>query len=136
MGIKPFLVASAVRAIMAQRLVRRLCKNCSEPHQPTADELEAINLPADHFAGATLLQGKGCSECNGGFKGRMGIYEIFILDDSIQELIYAKADSGVIRTRAIQRGMRTLRQDGLRKAGLGLTALEEVIRMTVGDEQE
>ena len=136
MGIKPFLVASAVRAIMAQRLVRRMCRNCPEPHQPTADEIESLGLPADHFADAKLMVGKGCSECNGGYKGRMGIYEIFILEDSIQELIYSKADSGQIRTKAIANGMRTLRQDGLRKACMGLTSLEEVIRSTVGDDQE
>ncbi len=136
MGIKPFLVASAVRAIMAQRLVRRMCKNCPEPHQPTADEIESLGLPADHFADAKLMVGRGCSECNGGYKGRMGIYEIFILEDNIQELIYAKADSGQIRTKAIANGMRTLRQDGLRKASIGLTSLEEVIRSTVGDDQE
>ncbi len=136
MGIKPFLVASAVRAIMAQRLVRRLCRNCGEPHQPTPDEIESVGLAPDFFADAKLLVGKGCSECNGGYKGRMGIYEIFILDDSIQELIYGKADSAQIRKRAIANGMRSLRHDGLRKAAMGLTSLEEVIRSTVGDDQE
>jgi type IV pilus assembly protein PilB len=136
MGIKPFLVASAVRAIMAQRLVRRLCRNCLEAHQPTADEIESIGLAPDFFAGAQLMVGRGCSECSDGYKGRMGIYEIFMLDESIQELIYGKADAGQIRSRAIANGMRTLRQDGLRKAGMGMTSLEEVIRMTVGDEQE
>jgi len=82
------------------------------------------------------MLGRGCSECNGGYKGRMGIYEIFMLDESIQELIYAKSDAGMIRSRAIELGMRTLRQDGLRKATAGMTSLEEVIRSTVGDEQE
>ncbi len=136
MGIKPFLVASAVRAIMAQRLVRRLCRNCLEPHQPTADELESLGLAPQDFVDAKFLLGRGCSECNGGYKGRMGIYEIFILDETIQELIYAKSDAGMIRSRAIELGMRTLRQDGLRKASAGMTSLEEVIRSTVGDEQE
>jgi general secretion pathway protein E/type IV pilus assembly protein PilB len=136
MGVKPFLVASAVRAIMAQRLVRRLCKNCREPYSPTAEELESIELPADHFAGQTLMRGKGCSECNAGYKGRMGIYEIFILDETIQELIYSKSDASAIRSRAIELGMRTLRQDGLRKVSAGMTGLEEVIRATVGDDQE
>ncbi|MBN2451451.1 MAG: Flp pilus assembly complex ATPase component TadA [Lentisphaeria bacterium] len=134
MGIKAFLVASAVRAIMAQRLVRRLCKNCRESHPPTEDELEALSLPLDYFEGATLMKGKGCSECSKGYKGRTGIYEIFILDASIQELIFEKADASQIRTRAIEIGMRTLRQDGLRKAAAAITSLEEVIRMTVGDE--
>jgi general secretion pathway protein E/type IV pilus assembly protein PilB len=136
MGVKPFLVASAVRAIMAQRLVRRLCKNCREPYAPAPDQLAAIELAPDHFAGQTLMRGKGCSECNGGYKGRMGIFEIFILDESIQELIYSKADASAIRSRAIELGMRTLRQDGLRKVSAGMTGLEEVIRATVGDDQE
>ena len=136
MGIKPFLVASAVRAIMAQRLVRRLCRNCVEPHRPTTDELESLGLAPEQFVDAQFMLGRGCSECNGGYKGRMGIYEIFMLDESIQELIYAKSDAGMIRSRAIELGMRTLRQDGLRKATAGMTSLEEVIRSTVGDEQE
>jgi len=133
MGIKPFLVASAVRAIMAQRLVRRLCRNCAEVHEPTDDEMEALELPMDYFEGTTVLMGKGCSECSKGYRGRMGIYEIFILDESIQELIYQKADASIIRVRALEIGMRTLRQDGLRKASVGITSIEEVIRMTVAD---
>ncbi len=134
MGVKPFLVASAVRAIMAQRLVRRLCKNCREPYTPTPEDLEALDLPPDFFAGQTLMRGKGCSECNGGYKGRLGIFEIFILDASIQQLIYARADASAVRARAIELGMRTLRQDGLRKVTAGITSLEEVVRATVGDE--
>ena len=74
MGIKPFLVASAVRAIMAQRLVRRLCRNCADDHMPTADELDALGLPSDYFEGTTLKMGRGCSECSKGYKGRQGIF--------------------------------------------------------------
>ncbi len=136
MGIKPFLVASAVRAIMAQRLVRRICKKCPVPTKPTAEELDFLGLTEDYFAEAKLMRGAGCSECSKGYKGRMGIYEIFILDDSIQGLIYQKADAGVIRVRARELGMRTLREDGLRKAANAITTLEEVIRLTVGDEEE
>ncbi len=136
MGIKPFLVASAVRAIMAQRLLRRNCKKCLAPSVPSDDEVEFLGMTREDFADAKLQKGAGCSECSKGYKGRMGIYEIFILDNSIQALIYEKADAGVIRVRARQLGMRTLREDGLRKAMAGLTTLEEVIRLTVGDEQE
>ncbi|MDX9980602.1 MAG: ATPase, T2SS/T4P/T4SS family, partial [Lentisphaeria bacterium] len=136
MGIKPFLVASAVRAIMAQRLLRRNCKKCLAPAEPTDDEMEFLGMTREDFAEAKLLKGTGCSECSKGYKGRMGIYEIFILDNSIQALIYQKADAGVIRVRARELGMRTLREDGLRKAMAGITTLEEVIRLTVGDEQE
>jgi general secretion pathway protein E/type IV pilus assembly protein PilB len=134
MGIKPFLVASAVRAIMAQRLVRRLCRNCADDHKATEDELDALGLPADYFQDAALKMGRGCSECSKGYKGRQGIFELFVLDETIQDLIYNKADAGVIRDRAIEGGMRTMRQDGLRKAAAGITTLQEVIRLTVADE--
>jgi general secretion pathway protein E/type IV pilus assembly protein PilB len=137
MGVKPFLAASAVRAIMAQRLVRRTCQKCAEPTTVKQSELESLRLPPEFFAGATLKKGKGCPDCNKGYRGRMGIYEIFMLSEDIQELIYAKVPAGVIRDRARARGMRTLREDGLRKAAAGLTSLEEVIRNTVGEvEQE
>ncbi len=136
MGVKPFLVASAVRAIMAQRLVRRVCKNCGEQIEPDPSELEALGLPADYFKDATLMKGRGCSECSKGYHGRFGIFEIFMLDKSIQELVYAKASAGVIRARARELGMRTMREDGLRKVALGLTTLEEVIRVTAADESD
>ena len=136
MGIKPFLVASAVRAIMAQRLVRRICKNCVEPTEPTEQELDFLGLPREYFSESSLIKGTGCVECSKGYKGRMGIYEIFVLDDSIQNLIYQKADAGVIRERARELGMRSLRDDGLRKAASGVTTLEEVIRLTVSDDEE
>ena len=135
MGIKPFLVASAVRAIMAQRLVRRICKNCAEPVEPTDHELDFLGLPREYFSESSLIKGKGCAECSKGYKGRMGIYEIFLLDDSIQNLIYQKVDAGIIRDRARELGMRSLRDDGLRKAASGVTTLEEVIRLTVSDDE-
>ncbi len=135
MGVKPFLVASAVRAIMAQRLLRRICKNCAAPVEPADDELEALGLPQNYFANATLKKGKGCSECSRGYKGRLGIYEIFMLDESIQDLIYQKVDASMIRERARSLGMRTLREDGLRKAAAGVTTLEEVMRVTASDAE-
>ncbi|MCK5801891.1 MAG: Flp pilus assembly complex ATPase component TadA [Lentisphaeria bacterium] len=134
MGIKAFLVASAVRAIMAQRLVRRICKNCAEPTEPSEAELDILDMSSDDFENIQLVRGAGCSECSKGYKGRMGIYEIFILDESIQSLIYGKADAGVIKDRARVLGMRSLREDGLRKAAAGITTLEEVIRLTVADD--
>jgi len=136
MGIKPFLVASALRAVMAQRLVRRICKHCKEPTPATSDELETLQLPPDYFQHATLMRGRGCSECKKGYKGRFGIYEIFKMNTTIQGLIYAKAASSEIRDQARAVGMRTLREDGLRKAAAGLTTLEEVIRNTTGDDEE
>ena len=134
MGIKPFLVASSVRAIMAQRLLRRACKFCSQKHIPTELEAEKLGLTKEDIENSTFVQGTGCSECNKGYKGRLGIYEIFILDASIEGLIYQMADASVIRRRAMEIGMRTLRQDGMRKAAAGLSTLAEVIRITVNDE--
>ena len=134
MGVKPFLVASSVRAIMAQRLVRRVCKNCAAPYTPTAEEIRLLELDEDYIKNATFKKGRGCSACgNTGYKGRMGIYEIFVIGEEIQELIYGKAASTVIRDAARKSGMRTLREDGLRKAAAGTTTLEEVLATTIGD---
>lgn len=134
MGVKPFLVASAVRAVMAQRLLRRVCKNCAEPTEPTEEELHFLKLDADYFAEADLKRGRGCSECNDGYKGRCGIFEIFLVEESIQQLIYDQVSSTVVREQARTLGMRTLREDGLRKVAAGMSTLEEVIRITATDE--
>ncbi len=131
MGIKPFLVASSLRAIMAQRLVRRLCKECKAPHTVTQNEMEALEISQELAEKGTFMEPVGCSDCNKGYRGRMGIYEIFVLDESISELIYQRADAGVIMNRAREHGMRTLRDDGMRKAAMGLTSLNEVLRLTV-----
>ena len=136
MGIKPFLVASAVRAIMAQRLLRKVCRNCCEDLEPTEAELTSLGLPTDFFAEADLKFGRGCSECSKGYKGRLGIFEIFIVDESVQELIFEKVSASQIRERARALGMRTLREDGLRKVAAGITTLAEVIRVTAADEAD
>ena len=136
MGIKSFLVASSVKAIMAQRLARRNCKNCSVPTEPSVDELRLLGLEVKDFEGASLMKGRGCSECNKtGYKGRMGLYEIFMITDEIQNLIFSQATTMEIREAARENGMRTLRDDGLRKAMTGATTLEEVIRITSLDEE-
>ncbi len=135
MGVKPFLVASSVKAVMAQRLLRRICKNCAVPYEPEPKELVSLNLDESFVENATLKKGRGCSECGGtGYKGRMGIYEIFMINEEIQHLIYDKVSSNVIRAEARKSGMRTLREDGLRKAAAGSSTLEEVIRVTSLDE--
>jgi general secretion pathway protein E/type IV pilus assembly protein PilB len=136
MGVKPFLVASAVRAIMAQRLVRRLCQKCSKPVPITEGQAESLHLPVEYFKNMGLKTGEGCAECSKGYRGRMGIYEIFVLSEDLQHMVYEMVPSGVIRERARANGMRTLREDGLRKAGAGLTTLEEVIRVTAADVQD
>ena len=134
-GVKPFLVASSTRCLMAQRLVRKVCKKCGEPYQPTENEMRALSITPDHLKTATLVKGRGCANCsNTGNRGRFGIFEIFIIDDEARKLIYDKVSSSVLRARAREMGMRTLREDGIRKVLAGLTTPEEVIRATVGDE--
>jgi general secretion pathway protein E/type IV pilus assembly protein PilB len=135
MGVKPFLVASSVRAIMAQRLIRKVCPNCKEPYTPTDYEKEVLKLDDQKLSGMTVYRGRGCNECSRtGYRGRQGIYEIFQLDDEVRRLIYEKSPANVIRARARELGMRTLREDGVRKIMAGVTTPEEVISITQGDE--
>ncbi len=136
MGVQPFLVASSVRAVMAQRLLRRNCKSCKKPVEPSSGELEFLELDDNYFNDLDLMAGDGCSECTKGYKGRSGAFEIFMVDESIKELIYRKASTAEIKSRARTLGMRTLRDDALRKAGAGFTTLSEVIRMTASDEED
>jgi len=135
MGVKPFLVASAVRAIMAQRLIRKVCVKCRTSYTPTEYEMQTLKLNPDEMKKATLVKGTGCNECSRtGYRGRMGIYEIFQVNEDVRKLIYEKVPSNVIRTRARELGMRTLREDGVRKIMAGITTPEEVISITQGDE--
>jgi len=134
-GVKPFLVASSTRCLMAQRLVRKICKQCAQPYVPTDGEMRALNLTPDSLKSATPMKGRGCSNCsNTGNRGRFGIFEIFIIDDEARKLIYDRVPVSVLRARAREMGMRTLREDGIRKVIAGLTTPEEVVRATVGDE--
>jgi general secretion pathway protein E/type IV pilus assembly protein PilB len=133
-GVKPFLVASSTRALIAQRLVRKICKKCAAPHMPEEAELTALNITPEQAQGATFMKGKGCADCaKTGHRGRMGIFEMFVIDDEARKLIYDKVPSSVLRLRAREMGMRTLREDGTRKVLAGMTTAEEVIRATVGD---
>ena len=135
-GIKPFLVASSTRAMMAQRLVRKICKRCAEPHRPSDGELYAIGLDPNNLQNPNFMKGKGCSECNkNGYRGRFGIFEIFVVDDEARKLIYDKVPTNVLRARAREMGMRSLREDGARKVVAGLTTAEEVIRATTADDE-
>jgi len=134
-GVKPFLVASSTRCLMAQRLVRKICKKCNEPYQPTEAEMRVLGLTPDNLKTANVQKGRGCGNCNGtGNRGRFGIFEIFVIDDEARKLIYDRAPTSVLRSRAREMGMRTLREDGIRKVLAGLTTPDEVIRATVGDE--
>ena len=134
-GVKPFLVASSARCLMAQRLVRKICKKCVGPYMPTEAEIRALGITAEQVKNANFQKGRGCNNCNNsGNRGRMGIFEIFVIQDEARKLIYDRVPSNILRQRAREMGMRTLREDGIRKVLSGTTTAEEVIRATVGDE--
>jgi type IV pilus assembly protein PilB len=133
-GVQPFLVASSVRAIMAQRLVRRLCSNCKQPGELSETESRALNIEPGQMADAQVMKPVGCEECRGtGYKGRMGIFEIFIIDDNVRHMINNRQSTLILRQRARELGMRTLREDGVRKVLAGVTSADEVISITLGD---
>ena len=134
-GVKPFLVASSTRCLMAQRLVRKICKKCMAPYQPTEQEMRALGLTMDDVKNGNVQKGRGCPNCNNtGNRGRFGVFEVFVIEDEARKLIYDRVPTTVLRQRAREMGMRTLREDGIRKVLAGLTTPEEVIRATVGDE--
>ena len=133
-GVQSFLVSSAVRAIVAQRLVRKVCANCRQTAELTAAEISSLGLDASQMAENSVSEGAGCETCKGrGYKGRAGIFEIFILDDEVRHMINNKATTLELRKRAREMGMRTLREDGIRKVLTGMTTAEEVISVTMSD---
>ena len=134
-GVKPYLVASAVRAVMAQRLVRCICRECKEEKEPTERELKMLgDLGAKNVQGMKMYTGRGCGVCsNTGYKGRKGIFEIFSMSDEIQRMIFDQRPALELRAVAREAGMRSLREDGLLKVASGMTSLEEVLRVTMGD---
>jgi type IV pilus assembly protein PilB len=133
-GVQPFLVASSIRAIMAQRLVRRICPSCKQPSELSETELRALRIEPGQAGDAQVMRGVGCDQCRGtGYKGRMGIFEIFIIDDEVRHMINQRRSTLHLRQRARELGMRTLREDGVRKVLAGMTTAEEVISITIGD---
>jgi general secretion pathway protein E/type IV pilus assembly protein PilB len=134
MGIEPFLVASTVEGVMAQRLVRTICPDCKVQYTPHTDELP-IDFPlADGKAAPMLWKGAGCRSCRqSGYRGRTGIYELMVTGDLIRELVVQRVNASLIRHEAIKQGMITLRKDGWRKVLQGITTIEEVARTTAGD---
>ena len=135
MGVKPFLVSSSIRAVLAQRLIRKICPDCKQPYTPTEAELRALNLLSANLAEARFSKGHGCDRCRGtGYRGRAGIFEIFVVDDEIRHLINEGVPVSKIRQRARDLGMRVLREDGIRKVVSGMTTPEEVISATMGDK--
>ncbi len=134
-GIKPFLVASAVRTIMAQRLVKKICKQCKIPHEHTDEEYMAAGIDPEEMKGYTTYMGKGCNRCSGtGYRGRIGLYEVLSIDKTIKQSIIDKVTAGELRTMGVENGMRTLRMDAVEKLKAGITSLEEVMRVTTEDD--
>ncbi|MCL5292288.1 MAG: Flp pilus assembly complex ATPase component TadA [Actinobacteria bacterium] len=131
MGIPPFLISSAISCVQAQRLARRLCKECKEPYQPSTAALERVGFPVGDGV-PTLYKAKGCPSCNGtGYKGRVGVYEVMVVSEEIKNLCIKHATSEAIKKIAVEQGMLTLRQDGFEKVRLGTTSVEEVLRVIV-----
>ena len=129
MQVEPFLVASSLMAVLAQRLVRTICPECKEEYVPRAEELHELGL--DPKTTPKLWRGKGCSTCqNTGYLGRQGIFELMLVEENIRQLILQNADSATIKNKAREQGMVTLREDGAQKVMMGITTLEEVTRVT------
>jgi general secretion pathway protein E/type IV pilus assembly protein PilB len=120
---------------MAQRLVRKICTNCTDVYEPTETEIRALNLKSEQLEKANFRKGRGCDRCrNTGYKGRMGIFEICVLDDEIRRMVNEGLGISLIRQRARDLGMRTLREDGIRKVLAGQTTPDEVITATMADK--
>jgi len=136
LGVEPFLLSSALLAVLAQRLVRRVCRRCAEPDRVTPDELASLGITPDQARAGRLLRGRGCDACLGtGYSGRIGIFELLRVDDAIRQLINRRASSTEIRDAAIRNGLRLLRTDGALKALAGITSVQEVLRVTQRDAE-
>ncbi len=135
MGIEPFLVASAVNLISAQRLGRRVCSECKEPEKHSNEALIAAGVPEDQIGKFTVYKGRGCSVCNDtGYKGRVGVYQVMPMFDDIKEMVLSGANTAEIKQESMRLGVKTMRQSALTKMMEGVTTLEEVLRTTVADD--
>ena len=133
-GVKPFLVSASLRAALAQRLVRKNCAACKEHYTPDPRVLQAIGINEIEAAGMNFMHGTGCPKCNGiGYKGRMGIFEIFIVNEELQQMIYEGRTLVELRAKARELGMRIMREDGVRKVASGLTTADEVLKVTMNE---
>jgi type IV pilus assembly protein PilB len=133
-GVQRFLIASAVRAIVAQRLVRTLCKECKSPAILTEGEMRMLRIDQSQASESNIMGPVGCDACrNNGYRGRLGIYEMFNVDDEVRHLINQNLSTPQLRRRARELGMRTLREDGIRKVLAGTTSAAEVISVTMSD---
>lgn len=133
-GIKPFLVSASVRAVLAQRLVRRNCPKCKAPYDPDEKLLNSLGIRSDQAAEASFMKGEGCSSCGGtGFRGRVGVFEMFIMNEELQQMVYENASLVMIRNKSREMGMRNMREDGVRKVLAGVTTPQEVLHATVSE---
>jgi general secretion pathway protein E len=134
LDVEPYLVSSSLIAIMAQRLVRRVCPDCKKTYEPTPRELRELGLGDSPATEATFYVGAGCDKCfQTGYRGRTGIYELMLVSAEIQNLVYQKISAGVIKKKALDEGLQTLRMDGARKVLAGITTIAEVLRVTQAD---
>jgi type IV pilus assembly protein PilB len=137
LGLENFLITAVIEGIVAQRLVRRICKGCRTAYEPTDQQLFELSLSHEDLEGRRLYRGKGCDICNRtGYKGRLGLYEILVMDDGIRELVMQQASSQILMDAARKRGMRTLRESGLLAIFDGDTTIDEVVKETLVVEAE
>ncbi|MDD4890088.1 MAG: ATPase, T2SS/T4P/T4SS family [Phycisphaerae bacterium] len=135
LGLEPFLITATLEAIVAQRLVRKICERCKKEIVPTEEMLMELNLSSEQVKGRTFYYGEGCDACNNtGYRGRQGIFEIMAIDDVLRDMIMRNASTNVLRSEARKRGMRSLRQSGLLAIYDGITTIEEVVRETIVEE--
>ena len=131
MGVEPFLITSTIEGVIAQRLVRRICKHCKEDYIPTDEELEALELSREDVGENRFCFGKGCTDCNDtGYRGRKGLFELFIASTEVKMLINKKEPASVLFKQARKEGMRTLREHGIQSILEGTTTVEEVLKYT------
>jgi general secretion pathway protein E len=137
MGVEPFLVSSSLMAVMAQRLIRKVCKECRELYKPSEEEIAKLGMSMDRFralGGDMVYRAKGCPACNRvGYRGRSGIYELLVLDDDIRQLVLKNVDSGTVKKKAMEKGMLALLDDGALKIAQGETTIAEVLSVTQED---
>jgi type IV pilus assembly protein PilB len=134
MGVAPFLVATSIQAVLAQRLIRTICPKCVQPFEADPKHLKALNISADQLEGRQLMRGAGCDACGGsGYKGRKGVFELMVMNNHLRDLAFDSAPTAEIRKAAIANGMHSLAMDGRRKALQGVTTPEEVLRVAKTD---
>jgi type IV pilus assembly protein PilB len=131
MGCEPFLVSATLEAVLAQRLVRTICKDCRAPYEPSESIIMQLGLSPHELGDKHFYTGQGCNTCgSSGYKGRKGLYELLDISDPLRDMITDRAPTVVLRQKAIELGMQTLREDGLRNIYMGTTTIEEVLKYT------